>query len=73
MPGKINIYNLGQLGVDIVNAPFQVEDGAFLSAQNGQISNKDDQLAIRKRDGMSKVNTTAAAGTVLAFFMVASD
>lgn len=72
MPGKINLYNLGQLGIDIVNAPFQVEDGAFLSTQNAQASTKDDELAIRKRDGMSKVNTTAAAGTVFAFFMVGS-
>lgn len=71
MPGKHNVYQLGHLGVDIVNAPFQVEDGALLSAQNADTATKDDELALRKRDGLSKINATTASGAILAIFNVA--
>lgn len=60
------VYNLGSLGVDLVNSPLHVEDGALVNCQNAQISPNDAELALSKRDGMVKINSVAAAGTLKA-------
>jgi len=67
------VYNLGSLGIDIVNSPIHVEDGALLLCQNAQISPDDAELALKKRDGMVKINSTAAAGTLLATINIPLD
>lgn len=64
------VYNLGSLGVDIVNSPLHVQDGALLNCQNAQISPNDAELALMKRDGMVKVNSVAAAGTLKAIINI---
>lgn len=62
----LKAYNLGSLGIDIVNSPIHVADTSLIDCQNAQISPDDAELAIRKRDGMAKVNSVAAAGSLLA-------
>ena len=64
MPGKISIYNLGQLGVDVVKSPVHIDDGAFTSLQNGQVDSVQGVGGIRRRDGMAKLNAVALAGAV---------
>lgn len=70
MPGKINVYNVGAEGVDVVDSPVHVADGALLSAQNAQLAPVELEEGIRKRDGLAKYNAIAGAGTILAGFNV---
>lgn len=62
----LKVYNIGSIGIDLVNSPVHVEETALLSCQNAQISPHDSELAIRKRDGIAKINTVAAAGALRA-------
>ena len=64
MAGKIAIYNLGQLGVDVVKSPVHIDDGAFTKAQNVQVDPSGGIGGIRKRDGMARLNSAALAGSV---------
>lgn len=66
----LKAYNIGSLGIDIVNSPIHVADTSLLSCQNGQTSTDDAELAIKKRDGMAKVNSVAAAGTLKAIINI---
>ncbi len=68
---KQDVYNLGQIGIDLVNSPLHVADGSVLQSQNAQLSPDDAELALKKRDGMAKVNSSAAAGTIISLFNVA--
>jgi hypothetical protein len=70
MPGKQNVYNIGELGIDVVESPVHVDDGVLLEAQNAQFSPTELEGAIRKRDGMAKFNSVAAAGQINAGFNV---
>ena len=70
MPGKQNVYNLGDEGIDVVESPVHVTDGAVLNAQNAQFAPIDCAGALRKRDGMAKFNTVAAAGAIHSGFNV---
>lgn len=67
---KLDVYDLGQKGLDIVNSPVHAPDGTLLEAQNVQVSAVDEELALRKRDGMLKLNATTASGRVLAIYNV---
>jgi len=60
------VYNLGELGVDIVNSPLHTVDGSFEQTQNAQLSTNDAEIALKKRDGMSKINSSVAAGSIIA-------
>lgn len=62
MAGKINVYNLGQKGVNVVKSPVHLDDGELTSAQNVQISQIGSGGGIRKRDGLAKLNSAALAG-----------
>ena len=63
---KLNVYTLGQMGVNRVASPVQVKDGELLQSQNATTKVHKNQLALSKRDGMAKINSTAAAGSLLA-------
>ena len=62
--GKINVYTLGQFGINRVSSPIQVKDGELLAAQNATVKPYKGQLALKKRDGMRTINSVAAAGTL---------
>lgn len=64
--GKLNIYNLGDVGVRLNDSPIHVPDGSLTEAQNTQISQQSGEHAIRKRPGLTKLTDTAAAGRILA-------
>lgn len=66
MPGKINVYNLGDQGVDLVNTPAHTPDGALVTAQNAIVNVLGAQHGLSKRPGHTKLNTVAAAGAILA-------
>ena len=66
MPAKLNIYGLGQYGINRTASPLQVKDGELLVCQNALPTPLGAQVGLRKRDGMDKINAEAAAGTLLA-------
>lgn len=73
MSKKVNVYTLGQHGINRVKSPVHVLDGELLSAQNATVRPVQGQLAITKRDGMAKINASVAAGTILAIKNVPLD
>jgi hypothetical protein len=66
MPGKINLFNLGAIGVDIVSSPLHSLDGSYTSAQNAQSSPTDEDESIQKRGGLSRFSTGSLGSTVYA-------
>lgn len=64
MAGKIDIYNLGELGVDVVKSPLHQSDGDLIQAQNAMPDPSGLEGGIRKRDGMTKLNAIALTGTI---------
>lgn len=66
----LKAYNIGVLGIDLVNSPVHVEDTSLLSCQNAQISPHDTEGGIKKRDGMAKINSVAAAGSLVAIINI---
>lgn len=69
----LKVYNIGSLGIDIVNSPIHVADTSLLNAQNAQTSTDDAELALKKRDGMAKINSVAAAGSLKAIINISVD
>lgn len=71
MPGKINLYTLGSQGVDTTTSPVHGEDGVLASAQNAAPASRNEKGALTKRDGLSAINGSAAAGTIRGLVNVA--
>lgn len=69
----LKAFNIGSLGVDLVNSPIHVADTSLLSCQNAQVSLDDAEMALKKRDGMAKINSIAAAGTLIAIFNISVE
>ena len=64
MSAKLNLYNLGSAGVNVDKSPIHKEDGELLRAQNCIIDPLGVEGGIRKRPGLLKVNSVAAAGAI---------
>ena len=60
MAGKLNVYNLGAQGVNVDKNPVELEDGELTKAQNAI----QEDGSLRKRRGLVKVNSVAAAGAI---------
>lgn len=56
MPGKISVYNLGQMGVNVVKNPIQLADGEIVAGQNVRTDTVAARGGLRKRDGMTVLN-----------------
>lgn len=73
MAKNVNVYTLGQFGVNRVKSPVHVQNGELLSSQNATVKLVQGQLALSKRDGMVKINSSVAAGTLLAIKNIPLD
>ncbi len=62
---KVNVYTLGEHGINRVKSPVHVLDGELLNATNGTVRPVQGQLALTKRDGMVVINEDVAAGTLV--------
>ncbi len=71
MPGKINVYRLGDLGMDVVEGPLTDDDGCLSLAQNAQSSPFELEEKKKKRDGIRRLSTTASGDDVLALLSLA--
>jgi hypothetical protein len=65
MGAKLDVYSLGQVGVNRTRSPIQVKDGELLQSQNATVRPVRAQLALTKRDGMAKINSSQAPGSIL--------
>lgn len=68
--GKLNVYNLGKLGVVIDKTPLHTEDGELSKAQNAIRDASGSDGALRKRQGLTKLNAVALAGSVFGIINV---
>jgi hypothetical protein len=71
--GKINVYNLGTLGVDLVRSPLHIPDGAWRQAQNAEFPDDEGEGGLKKRGSLTRLNTTALAGSIQSFTNVPLD
>lgn len=60
MSAKLNIYNLGSLGVNVDSSPIHTQDGELSTAQNAIKDPLGSAGGIRKRPGLTKINASAA-------------
>lgn len=65
MPGKLNLYNLGSLGVDLNTSPIHRPDGSWTLLQNGEFNPIGEEGAVKKRGSSNRINSSALAGEVL--------
>lgn len=70
MPGKLDVYNLAEVGVNTVDSPIHLTDGALTKAQNAATTPEDADGGLMKRPGLAKVNSLAAAGAILRIWCV---
>lgn len=63
--GKISVYNLGTMGVNVDKSPIHLDDGELTQAQNAIHDVAGLEGGVRKRPGLARFNSTAGAGTVL--------
>lgn len=70
MPGKLNLYNLGDLGVDLSDSPVHALDGSYTSAQNASVGLNQGQHALRKRPGLTRFTDDAMTGSVRSWIAV---
>jgi hypothetical protein len=64
MGGVLNVFGLGSLGVNTDKNDINLEDGELRKAQNAIHDPAGSMGGIRKRRGLTKVNSIAAAGAI---------
>jgi hypothetical protein len=58
-PGKLNLYGLGDKGVDLVSTPLHADPNSWRQLQNAEFSNVEGLGGVKKRGGLLKLNTEA--------------
>lgn len=64
MAGKLNVYGLGSLGVNVDKNAVNLEDGELTQAQNAIHDATGAMGGLRKRPGLNKLNSGAVSGSV---------
>lgn len=64
MAGKLDVYSLGSLGVNTDKNPLELEDGELFKSQNAIHDPLGSLGGLRKRAGLVKLNSVAAAGAI---------
>lgn len=68
MAGKLNLFRLGQGGVNLVKDPLHLSDDEVTQAQNAEIQsdvNTGGEGGLTKRAGLAVLNSSALAGSIL--------
>ena len=60
----LKIRTLGAKGIDLVATPLESENDTLTNAQNATVRPVQGHYGLTKRDGMAKINSTAAAGSL---------
>jgi hypothetical protein len=66
MAEKTAVYSLGRKGVNLVDDPLILDDGAFTLGQNAQVSPEEAEGSVLKRAGMGMLLIPPSASPVLA-------
>lgn len=64
MAGKLNVFGLGEKGVNLVKSRLHLDDGELTQAQNAEFFRDQGRGALRKRAGLARFNLTQLAGIV---------
>jgi hypothetical protein len=64
MAGKINVFNLGALGVNLTDSPLHIADGAWRELANAEFNPDFSRGGVKKRGSLTRVNSVALSGTV---------
>jgi hypothetical protein len=64
MAKDLDVYDMADHGVNVTKSPIHLEDGELTKAQNWQTDPTLADGAIRRRDAMVKLNSTALAGAL---------
>lgn len=64
--GKHNVFNLGGYGVNLVDSPLHLPDGAWRSLQNAEPSTDRSRGGLKKRGSLTRLNSVALAGSLKA-------
>ena len=64
MPGKVDLYNLGSVGVDLTKSKIHADDGSLLSSQNAVPDVRGEAGGLTKRDGLIAINSSTAGGSI---------
>lgn len=64
MGGKLNVYNLGEKGVNVTKTPLHHEDGELLSGQNAEFYAEAGLGGLHKRPGLQAFNTSTMTNPV---------
>jgi len=70
MPAKLDVFNLGASGLNLVDSPVHAEDGSLTLAQNAVVNIVDGEPGVAKRPGMAKLSTTASGSSLVAVLVV---
>lgn len=62
---RLRVFNLGVLGVNIVETPLHVQDGELETGQNAELYLDSGELALRKRPGFDSFGSLDGAPTAL--------
>ncbi len=68
MAEKIVVYNIGEQGVNVVKSPLHLDDGELVRGQNALFDTEGEAGALRKRYGLTKLNSVALDGAVQSVF-----
>lgn len=71
MSGKLNVYRIGQGGVNLVKDPLHLSDDEVTQAQNAEIqsdTNTGGEGGLSKRNGLSVLNGSALSGSISGMF-----
>lgn len=73
MGDTLTVYNLGAMGVNVDTTPIHGSDGEMIQAQNAQFDVAGNKGGLRKRFGMTKLNSGSLGGRVQGVFNVQLD
>jgi hypothetical protein len=62
--GKLSVFDMAEKGVNVTKSPIHLEDGELTKAQNWQTDPTLADGAIRRRDSLVKLNSSALAGAL---------
>ena len=65
MPGKVDLFNIGSVGIDLTKSKIHADDGSLRSAQNAVPDTRGEYGGLAKRDGLVAINSSTAGGSIL--------
>lgn len=68
MGDTLAVYNLGDMGIDVDTTPLHQSDGELINAQNAMFDVAGNKGGLRKRFGLTKLNSGSLSGAIMGAF-----